>query len=62
MKKPKNKKDFIRILKHYGFSQIKSKGKHEKWSNGNKTIAVSNTHKEFHVIAHWEILKKAGIV
>lgn len=59
--KPKNRKEFVKILNKNGFIKLSS-GKHEKWSNGDRTISVPKQHKEFHVIGHWEILKKAGIV
>lgn len=62
MNKPKNKKDLDKFLKSKNFSILHTNGKHEKWSDGNKTIIIPKKHKQFHVIGNWEILKKAGLV
>ena len=59
--KVKSRREFQKILKAHNFIMVSSK-KHEKWTNGIVTIHAPNNHKEFHVISHMEILKKAGII
>jgi hypothetical protein len=57
----KSRKDVLRILKTNGFKLI-SCNKHEKWSNGNIQVLIPQRHKEFHVISHKIILKRAGLI
>lgn len=61
MNKPKNRKEVIKLLKNNGFELV-SQNKHEKWINGDKIVMLPNSHKEFHVISHWQILKRVGLV
>lgn len=63
--KQKNKKitssrELEKVLEENGF--INTGGsKHAKWTNGEKTVAVSFRHKRFSMYAAREILKNAGI-
>jgi hypothetical protein len=59
--KPKNKKEVNKILKNAGFIMVSHK-KHEKWVKGEQILVFPGSHKEFHVIGHWQILKRAGLV
>lgn len=59
--KPKDRKQVIGILKDAGFV-LESVTKHEKWVNGTVSVLIPKQHKEFHVIGHWQILKRAGLV
>lgn len=49
-----------KVLIEHGFNKV-SVGKHQKWTNGKYTIAVSNKHDRFSMYSAKQILKKAGI-
>lgn len=57
----KSRKCVLKILRSNGYSLISS-NKHEKWSNGIKTIIIPQKHKDFHVTGHKIILKRAGLI
>ena len=54
-------RSLTKILKKHGFVCTYTKGKHEKWSNGNKTVAISNHTKRFSMYTAESILKDAGL-
>jgi predicted RNA binding protein YcfA (HicA-like mRNA interferase family) len=57
----KSRKDVVRILKTNGY-QLVSSNSHEKWTNGNNIVIIPHKHKDFHVIGHKIILKRAGLL
>lgn len=55
------KRELDKILKEHGFSLMRS-GKHNAWSNGEKTVFVAHFHgKDVNGKTTHEILKRAGI-
>jgi hypothetical protein len=58
--KPKNRTEVIKILESNGYRLV-STGKHEKWSNGTSIVLMPKKHREFHVIGHYQMLKRVGL-
>ena len=56
-----SKKEMLKILAKHGFEYIKTNGKHHKWTNGKKTVAISKTDKRFSKYTAIAIFKNAGI-
>jgi predicted RNA binding protein YcfA (HicA-like mRNA interferase family) len=57
----KSRKCVIRILKTNGF-QLVSSNSHEKWTNGKNIVIIPHKHRDFHVVSHKIILKRAGLI
>ena len=53
-------KTMIKLLKSNGFI-LKSSGKHEKWSNGDRMIVVPHKHTGFSRMLAERLIKESGI-
>ena len=54
-------KQMIRLLKRNGF-YIERTGKHDKWTNGNKSIFVPNNHNNFSRMLAERLLKEVELI
>lgn len=54
-------KQMIKVLKKNGF-YIERTGKHDKWSDGCRSVFVPNNHTNFSRVLAERLLKEVGII
>lgn len=61
IKKISSHKEMIKLLKKNGF-YIERTGKHDKWTNGSKSVFVPNNHCNFSRVLAERLMKEVNLL